>query len=111
MRGSPLGRSGTLRIQGGSGTTTLAAANVGLVGGALMIGDGGILMASASPVSVADVTVTGGSSGGIIVAGGSWTRLGNRGHSRACFPLSTGSPPHDFTAASRTNFLAPFPAF
>src|SRR5256712_3479446 len=111
MTGSPVGWSGTLRIQGGSGTTTLAAANVGLVGGALMIGDGGILMASASPVSVADVTVTGGGSGVIIVTGGSWAVLGNWDSSGVGSTLTAGTSTMTFTGTSKTISLAPGQAF
>src|SRR5207237_51452 len=42
--------SGTLTIQSGSGTTTLATSNRGLTGGALIIGNAGALTANASTV-------------------------------------------------------------
>src|SRR3989442_14956863 len=62
MAANALVWSGTLRVQGGSGTTTPVTAHLGPAGGPLTIGNAGILMASGSPVIVSNVTVTGGSS-------------------------------------------------
>src|SRR5256712_10044288 len=111
MTGSPLGWSGTLRIQGGSGTTTLAAANVGLVGGALMIGDGGILMAASAQAAVSNVTVTGGSSGVIVVTSGSWTILGRWESSGVGPTLTAGTSTMTFAGTTKTISVAPGQAF
>ncbi len=111
MTGNALVWSGTLRVQGGTGTTTLATANVGLVGGAVTIGDGGILMASASPASVSNVTVTGGSSGVIVVTSGSWTILGSWDSSGVGSTLTAGTSTMTFAGTTKTISVAPGQAF
>ena len=111
MAGNALVWSGALRVQGGTGTTTLTTTNVGLVGGALMIGDGGVLMASASPVSVSDVTMTGGSSGAIVVTSGSWTVLGNWDSSGVSSTLTAGTSTMTFAGTTQTISVAPGQTF
>src|SRR5438445_3732632 len=70
--------SNVLTIQDGAGsTTTLATANLSLAGGSLAVGDSGILVANASTVSAADVTMNGGTSGTITLTGGAWSVSGN----------------------------------
>src|SRR5439155_758383 len=65
-------------IQDGAGsTTTLATANLSLAGGSIAVGDSGILVANASTVSAADVTMNGSTSGTITLTGGDWTVSGN----------------------------------
>src|SRR5438132_826972 len=68
---------GTLTISDGSSTTALATANLGLTGGALVVGNGGILTANASTVSVSSVAMTGGTSGTITLTSSSFTSTGN----------------------------------
>src|SRR5207249_2620062 len=68
---------GTLTISDGSSTTALATANLGLTGGALAVGNGGILTANASTVSVSSVAMTGGTSGTITLTTSSFTSTGN----------------------------------
>src|SRR5256885_9167914 len=63
MGGDALVRAGALRVQGGTGTTRPSATNDELARGSLLFGDGGGPRVARSPVSVSDVTVTGGSSG------------------------------------------------
>ncbi|TLZ77759.1 MAG: hypothetical protein E6K08_02580 [Methanobacteriota archaeon] len=111
MAANTLVWSGTLRVQGGSGTTTLVTANLGLAGGSLTIGNAGILMASGSPVIVSNVTVTGGSSGVIIVTSGSWTVLGNWDSSGVGSILTAGTSTMTFAGTSKTISLAPVQAF
>src|SRR3989449_2829624 len=111
MAGNALVWSGALRVQGGTGTTTLTTTNVGLVGGALMIGNGGVLMASASPVSVSDVTVTGGSSGAIVVTSGSWTVLGNWDSSGVSYTLTARTSTMTFAGTTKTISVAPGQTF
>src|SRR5438093_547750 len=60
---------GTLTISDGSSTTALATANLGLTGGALVVGNGGILTANASTVSVSSVAMTGGAAGTKTITG------------------------------------------
>src|SRR5439155_18904609 len=70
--------SNVLTIQDGAGsTTTLATANLSLAGGSIAAGDSGILVANASTVSPADVTMNGSTSGTITLTGGDWTVSGN----------------------------------
>src|SRR6266566_3190246 len=69
--------AGTLIVFDGSSTTAFATANLGLTGGALNVGNGGILTANASPVTVSSVTMTGGTSGTITLTTGSVTNSGN----------------------------------
>src|SRR2546425_1559373 len=111
MAANALVWSGTLRVQGGSGTTTLVTANLGLAGGSLTIGNAGILMASGSPVIVSNVTVTGGSSGVIIVTSGSWTVLGNWDSSGVGSMLTAGTSTMTFAGTSKTISLGPVQAF
>src|SRR5467141_2627919 len=69
--------AGTLIVSDGSSTTAFATANLGLTGGALNVGNGGILTTNASTVTVTSVTMTGGASGMITLTTGSWTDSGN----------------------------------
>src|SRR5213596_3502042 len=69
--------AGTLIISDGSSTTNLATANLGLTGGALNVGNGGVLTANASTFTVSSVTMTGGTSGTITLTTGSVTDSGN----------------------------------
>src|SRR5205807_2069654 len=69
--------AGTLTVSDGSSTTALATANLGLTGGALNVGNGGILTANASTITVSSVTMTGGTSGTITLTTGSVTDSGN----------------------------------
>src|SRR5207245_11431803 len=64
---------GTLTLSDGSSTTALATANLGLTGGALSVGNGGILTANASTVTVSSVAMTGGTSGTITLTTSSFT--------------------------------------
>src|SRR6267143_91622 len=69
--------AGTLIVSDGSSTTAFATANLGLTGGALNVGNGGILTTNASTVTVSSVTMTGGTSGTITLTTGSLTNSGN----------------------------------
>src|SRR5207247_2404613 len=69
--------AGTLIVSDGSSTTALATANLGFTGGALNVGNGGILTANASTFTVSSVTMTGGTSGTITLTTGSVTDSGN----------------------------------
>src|SRR3989441_2860429 len=64
-------------ISDGSLATAFATANLGLTGGALSVGNGGILTANASTVTVSSVAMTGGSSGTITLTTSSFTSTGN----------------------------------
>src|SRR2546430_7904929 len=68
---------GTLTLSDGSSTTALATANLGVTGGALNVGNGGILTANASTIAVGSVTMTGGTSGTITLTTSSFTSSGN----------------------------------
>src|SRR5438128_2414823 len=68
---------GPLTISDGSSTTALATANLGLTGGALVVGNGGILTANASTVSVSSVAMTGGTSGTNTPTSSAFTSTGN----------------------------------
>src|SRR2546430_5042285 len=68
--------AGTLTISDGSSTTALATANLGLTGGALSVGNGGILTPNASTVTVSSVAMTGGTSGTITLTTRSFTSTG-----------------------------------
>src|SRR3989475_5814658 len=68
---------GTLTISDGTSTTALATANLGLTGGVLSVGNGGILTANASTVTVLSVLMTGGTSGTITLTTSSFTSTGN----------------------------------
>src|SRR5256714_12998189 len=84
--------SNVLTIQDGAGSTsTLATANLSLTGGSLTVGDSGILVANASAVSAADVTMNGGTSGAITLTGGAWTVSGHWVTSGAGSTFTTGS--------------------
>src|SRR5438034_599798 len=68
---------GTLTISDGSSTTALATASLGLTGGALSVGNGGILPANASTVTASSVAMTGGTSGTITLTTSSFHSTGN----------------------------------
>src|SRR5207249_3856032 len=69
MTTNALAWSGILTVQGGGGATTLATGNLGLTGGAIAVGNAGVLAANASAVSVSGLTMTGGASGTLTVSG------------------------------------------
>src|SRR5207245_1760915 len=56
MMTNALAWSGILTVQGGGGATTLATSNLGLTGGAIAVGNAGVLAANASAVSVSGLT-------------------------------------------------------
>src|SRR2546426_3550817 len=94
---------GTLTISDGSSTTALATANLGLTGGALSVGNGGILTANASTVTVSSVAMTGGTSGTITLTTGSLPTRGKTETRRARrrSPAMSASPPRDTSASVR----------
>src|SRR5205807_111668 len=98
--------AGTLSIQGGSGTTTLTTNDLALTGGALMIGDAGLLVANASTTAVSNVTMIGGTSGTITLTSGSWTVSGNWDTSGLGSSLIAGTSTVTLTGASTTLTLA-----
>lgn len=104
---NPLVWSGTLTVQGGSGTTILDTGDFNLTGGDLAIGDAGQLTANASTVSVSNVTMTGGTSGMILLTTGVWTVSGNWDTSGAGSTLTAGTSTVIFTGTSTTLTLAP----
>src|SRR5256885_3518034 len=77
MTTNALAWSGTVTVQVGRGLTTLATNNLGLTGGAIAVGNAGVLAANASAVSVSDVSMIGGASGTMTLTTGSWTVSGN----------------------------------
>ncbi len=107
MAGNPLVWSGTLTVQGGSGTTALATSGLALTGGAVSVGNAGVLTANASTVSVSDVTMTGGTSGMIVLTSGAWTVIGNWNTSGSGSTLSAGTSTVTLTGTAKTINLAP----
>ena len=94
---------GTLTVQDAAGsTTTLATANLGLVGGSIAVGTAGVLMANASTVSVVDVTVTGGTSGTIALTAGAWTVSGNWDTSGAGSTFTKGTSSITLSGTAKT---------
>ncbi len=92
-----------LTIQDGAGsTTTLATANLSLTGGSIAVGNSGILLANASTVSAADVTMNGGSSGTITLTGGAWTVSGNWDTSGLGATFTKGSSTVTLSGAAKT---------
>ena len=83
--------SGTLTVRGDTGTTTMATSDRNLIGGALVVGDAGVLMANASTVSVSDLTMNGGTSGTITLTSAVWTVSGSWNTSSASTFLSADS--------------------
>jgi hypothetical protein len=59
------------------GTTTVSTLGLAVNAGSLVVGNGGILNAAASSVTVGDVTMTGAASGTITLTGALWTVSGN----------------------------------
>jgi len=106
MAGNPLRWSGTLTVQGGSGTTTLATADLALAGGALSVGDAGLLTSNASAVSITNVTMAGAASGAIAVTTGAWTVSGTWDTSGAGSSFSAGTSTVTMTGTSVTIRLA-----
>src|SRR5438309_2675503 len=95
--------SNVLTIQGGAGsTTTLATANLSLTGGSIAVGDSGILVANASTVSAADVTVKGSTSGIITLTSGAWTVSGNWDTSGVGATFTKGSSTVTLSGAAKT---------
>ncbi len=103
--------SGTLAVQGGSGTTTLATSNLALSGGALAVSNAGSLVANASAVSISDLTMTGGTSGTITLTTGAWTVSGNWDTSGGGSAFLSGTSTVAFTGTSTTIRLAVGQAF
>src|SRR5205807_131335 len=91
---------------GGSGTTTLTTNDLALNGGALSIGDAGLLVANASTTAVSNVTMIGGTSGTITLTSGSWTVSGNWDTSGLGSSLIAGTSTVTLTGASTTLTLA-----
>src|SRR5436853_603542 len=106
MAANGLRWSGILTVQGGSGTTTLTTNDLALTGGALAIGDAGLLVANASTTTVSDVTMIGGTSGTITLTSGSWIVGGNWDTSGLGSSLIAGTSTVTFTGASTTLALA-----
>ena len=97
--------TGTLTVQGGSGTTTLDTGNLGLEGGALTIGNSGFLNAGASTAVVSTVSMVGGTSGTLTLTSGTWTVSGNWDSSGTGAALASGTSTVTFTGASATIHL------
>src|SRR5437879_9287278 len=106
MAANSLRWSGILTVQGGSGTTTLTTNDLALTGGALAIGDAGLLVANASTTAVSNVTMIGGTSGTIILTSGSWTVGGNWNTSGLRSSVIAGTSTVTITGASDTLTLA-----
>ena len=98
--------SGTLTIQSGSGTTTLATSNRGLTGGALIIGNAGALTANASTVGVSNLSMNGGTSGTITLTTGVWTVSGSWDSTGLGSILNSDTSTVTFTGTSQTIGLA-----
>jgi hypothetical protein len=89
------------------GTATLDMQNFSITGGAaLVIGNGGILTANASTVTVGSVTMTGGTSGVITVTTGVWTVSGNWNTSGASSTYTQGTGIVTFSATATITMLA-----
>src|SRR5437016_10501061 len=96
---------GTLTLSDGSSTTALATANLGLTGGALNVGNGGILTANASTIAVGSVTMTGGTSGTITLTTSSFTSSGNWDTSGAGSVFTKGTSSVTMTGVSTIAIL------
>jgi hypothetical protein len=95
--------AGTLSITDSSGTTALATANLGLTGGAVSVGNAGILTANTSTVSASDVTMTGGTSGTITLSStASWSVSGSWNTSGAGSTFTAATSTVTMTGASKT---------
>lgn len=99
--------TGSLTVQGGTGTTTLDTGSLGLSGGSLAIGDSGVLNAGASSVAVSSVSMVGGSSGQVTLTSGTWTVSGNWNTSGAGATMASGTSTVIFSGSSATIQLAP----
>src|SRR5712692_9045543 len=106
MAARALSWAGTLTVQGGSGTTTLATSNFSLTGGAPAIGNAALLVANASTTTVSNVTMNGGTSGTLTLTTGAWTVSGNWNTSGAGSSVNSGTSTVTFTGASTTLALA-----
>ena len=106
MAGNALVWSGLLTVASGSGSTTLATSDLALAGGSLAIGNGGTLIANASSVAVADVAMTGGTSGTLTLTTGAWTVGGNWDTAGAGSILSAGTSTVTLSGASSTLAMA-----
>src|SRR5437016_13485308 len=82
--------------------TTLTTNDLALIGGALAIGDAGLLVANASTTAVSNVTMIGGTSGTITLTSGSWTVRGNWDTSGLGSSLIAGTSTVTLTGASTT---------
>jgi len=92
----------TLTISDGSSTTELATSDLGLSTGAISVGNGGILTANASTVSITSFTMTGGSSGVLTLTTGAWTLSGSWDSSGAGSTFTQGSSTVTMSGAGTT---------
>src|SRR2546428_12059916 len=102
MTTNALAWSGTLTVQGGGGATTLATGNLGLTGGAIGVGNAGVLAANASAVSVSGLTMIGGASGTLTLKTGSWAVSGNWNTSGAGSGFARGTSTRTLTRGRQT---------
>src|SRR6266581_3408260 len=93
---------GILTVQGGGGATTLATGNLGLIGGAIAVGNAGVLAANASSVSASGLTMIGGASGTLTLTTGSWAVSGNWNTSGAGSVFSKGTSTVTLIGAGQT---------
>src|SRR5437899_21019 len=106
MTTNALAWSGILTVQGGGGATTLATSNLGLTGGAIVVGNAGVLAANGSSTSTfTNVTMTGAVSGTITLTG-TWTVSGSWDSTGAGSVLNSGTSTVTFTGTSQTISLA-----
>src|SRR5881296_3516936 len=102
MATNALAWSGILTVQGGGGATTLATGNLGLTGGAIAVGNAGVLAANASAVSISGLTMIGGTSGTLTLTTGSWAVSGNWNTSGAGSVFSKGTSTVTLIGAGQT---------
>src|SRR2546422_146095 len=102
MTTNELAWSGILTVQGGGGATTRATSNLGLTGGAIVVGNAGVLAANASAVSLSGLTMIGEPSGTLTLTTGSWAVSGNWNTSGAGSAFSKGTSTVTFTGAGQT---------
>src|SRR5213080_2765628 len=102
MTTNALAWSGILTVQGGGGATTLATGNLGLIGGAIAVGNAGVLAANASAVSISGLTMIGGASGTLTLTTGSWAVSGNWNTSGPGSVFSKGTSTVTLTGSGQT---------
>ncbi len=98
--------AGTLTISDDVSTTTLATNSLSINAGALVVGNGGVLTANASAVTVFSVAMNGGTSGTITVTTGVWTVSGNWNTSGAGSTYTQGTGIVTFNATATITMLA-----